>query len=55
MKKLKELLLVILLFAMPVIGGIVAEIIAKIITMDFIVTIAYISIPVLIVLLIKTK
>ena len=55
MKKIKNLMLVGLVMMLPLIAAAVAETIAKIITIESIVTIAYISIPVLIGLLIKNK
>lgn len=55
MRKLKNLMLVGLVMMLPIIGSIIAETIAKIITIDSIVIVAYIAIPVLIGLLIKNK
>ena len=55
MKKIKNLILAILIMALPILAGMVAEIISKIITIEIIMKIVYIAIPVLIIALIKNK
>ena len=55
MKKIKNDILATMVFFLPILLGAVAELLSRLITMDFIMAVTYLSIPVLIGLILKNK